>query len=119
MHHAGDVVLATARDEAVDSVPADDGLLAVFWHGAWLSVDVDAADPQAAIVRRTSDAVRLLEDNHCDFPALVNDLPRPTRHVLLEPDRVPHSHCPVRRASREKGMVRRNCNPSDARSVLN
>lgn len=76
-------------------------------------------NPQRPIIRRARNAMRMLENAHArDPPALLERLPRPTRHVLLQPNRVPDLDRAILGPRREEELVGRDLDVGDGARVL-
>ena len=81
--------------------------------------DVDSMNPQRPGIRRARNAMRMLEDAHArDLAALLERLPRPTRHVLLQPNRVPDLDRAVLGSCRKEELVGRDLDVGDGARVL-
>lgn len=93
-------------------------LLAILGHRP-READVDSMDPESAVVGGASDAMRVLDNAHSrDFAALLEGLPRPARHVLLEADRVPDLDGAVLGSRGEEELIRRDSNVGDGSGVF-
>jgi hypothetical protein len=81
--------------------------------------NIHTVDPERAVIRRTRDAMRILEHAHARHPpSLLVSVACPTRHVLLETDRVPDLDRAVVRAGDEKDMIGRDSDAGDRSCVL-